>query len=289
MRILVLDQFSELGGAQACLLMGVAAMRDRGWRVAAGLAGGGELFGRIRELGCETFRVTCGPFGLGQKSISDAARFLTQLPRLASEIRHGVEAFRPDLVYLNGPRLLPAAALAGIKIPVLFHAHHNLASPGLRQLAGKALSFLQASAVACCRSVAESISPFVDSARLSVVFNGVAGPPRIRVRRRVSAPTIGCIGRISPEKGQMEFVAAARLIHRTMPESRFLIYGAPLFSAVARRYQRRVIKAARGLPVAFPGWTHDVYSALARFDLLLVPSARNEATTRVILEAFAVG
>ena len=43
------------------------------------------------------------------------------------------------------------------------------------------------------------------------------------------------------------------------------------------------------LPVEFPGWVTDVYAALANLDLLLVPSAAHEATTRVILEAFAAG
>ena len=47
--------------------------------------------------------------------------------------------------------------------------------------------------------------------------------------------------------------------------------------------------AATGLPVEFRGWAPDVQAALSELDLLLVPSARNEATTRVILEAFAAG
>jgi glycosyltransferase involved in cell wall biosynthesis len=41
--------------------------------------------------------------------------------------------------------------------------------------------------------------------------------------------------------------------------------------------------------VEFAGWVDDVAACLARIDLLLVPSAGHEATTRVILEAFAAG
>ena len=47
--------------------------------------------------------------------------------------------------------------------------------------------------------------------------------------------------------------------------------------------------AAAGLPVEFAGWVDDVYACMAQLDLLLVPSAGHEATTRVILEAFAAG
>jgi glycosyltransferase involved in cell wall biosynthesis len=43
------------------------------------------------------------------------------------------------------------------------------------------------------------------------------------------------------------------------------------------------------LGVEFAGWVTDVYAALRSVDLLLVPSAGHEATTRVILEAHAAG
>jgi glycosyltransferase involved in cell wall biosynthesis len=264
-------------------------MQVRGWKVAVGLGGHGELFRRVAELGFETFPIACGPYGLGHKSIGDGARFFTQLPLLASQIRGHVRRFRPDLVYINGPRLLPAAALAHIDVPILFHAHHYLASPTLRRVAGEALRRMEASVVACCRFVAGPLGPFVDSARVTVIYNGVHGP-RAMVRRRVSAaPVVGCIGRISPEKGQMEFVGAARAIHRDLPHARFIVHGAPLFSGEATRYFHQVVEAARGLPIDFPGWTRDVDTALANLDLLLAPSAPHEATTRVILEAFAGG
>ena len=39
----------------------------------------------------------------------------------------------------------------------------------------------------------------------------------------------------------------------------------------------------------FAGWVDDIAACMAQLDLLLVPSAGQEATTRVILEAFAAG
>ena len=54
-------------------------------------------------------------------------------------------------------------------------------------------------------------------------------------------------------------------------------------------YERDVRAAATGLPVEFAGWAANVYDALENIDVLLVPSAPHEATTRVILEAFAAG
>lgn len=289
MRVLVLDQFSEMGGGQTCLLMALEAMRASGWKVAAGLAGRGELFGRIQALGFETFALSCGPYGLGRKSLVDAARFLTQLPRLAAQIRIHAGRFGPDLVYVNGPRLLPAEALAGLRLPVFFHTHSRVANRALLRLTGEALHRLRAWVAGCCRFVAEPWREFVAAGHLSVIFNGVAGPPTPVIRRRRGFPRIGCIGRISPEKGQMEFLAAAAIIHRALPESRFPIYGAPMFSSDAERYHAKVLRAARDLPVEFPGWAGDVYRVMADIDVLLVPSGPDEGTTRVIPEAFAAG
>jgi glycosyltransferase involved in cell wall biosynthesis len=118
----------------------------------------------------------------------------------------------------------------------------------------------------------------------------VAGPARLPVQAPGRTPRVGCIGRIAPEKGQREFVAAAARIHRALPECRFTIYGSPLFGdAGAERYAAQTRTDAAGLPMEFAGWATDVYGAMEQLDLLLVPSAGHEATTRVILEAFAAG
>jgi glycosyltransferase involved in cell wall biosynthesis len=286
-KILVLDQFSQLGGAQACLLTGLEAMRAAGWPVTIGLPGNGLLFCRARELRCATFAINCGPLGLGNKSLADAARFLIQTPRLAREIRSHAQYFGPDLVYVNGPRLLPAVALAALRVPVLFHAHSYLPRGIPRTLAAEALRRLGASVVGCCRFVADIWKPAA-AGRISVIYNGVAGPTKDVATRDSPQPKIGCIGRISPEKGQLEFVAAAAAIHRARPDAHFAVYGAPMFSGDTG-YRDRVRAAAGSVPIEFPGWMPDVYQALAELDLLLVPSGPAEATTRVILEAFAAG
>ncbi len=289
MKLLALDQFSEIGGAQACLLTGLEAMRARAWQVAVGLPGNGPMFCRARELGCVAFRINCEPLSVGRKTLADAARFLVETPHLAREIRGYAERFGPDLVYVNGPRLLPAVALASLRAPILFHAHSYLPPGMARTLATEALLRLRGSVVACCRFVAEIWKPLALAGRVSVIYNGVAGPSENEPTHKSAQPKIGCVGRISPEKGQLEFVAVAAAIHRARPEVRFEIYGAPMFSCDAARYHGQVRAAAVSLPIEFPGWVPNVYQALSQLHLLLVPSAPAEATTRVIPEAFAAG
>ena len=53
MNLLLLDQFSEPGGAQQVLLELLPALGERGWQCLVGLPGEGSLFARLRELGVD--------------------------------------------------------------------------------------------------------------------------------------------------------------------------------------------------------------------------------------------
>lgn len=281
MNVLLLDQYSDLGGAQQVLLELLPAIGTRGWRAVAGLPGSGKLFEAIRGLGIEVARIDCA---------SDAPQYVAQTPRLAAQIRGLADRVEADLVYVNGPRVVPAAALAGLECPVIFHSHSWLPAGIARTAAGLALRRMDAQVVANCEFVASQWRRFVRAKRISVVVNGVAGPAAGQVRRSDGTLRIGCIGRIGPEKGQREFVAAAAWIREELPGCRFVVCGEALFDCdVAQCYAAEVRRAAVGMPIEFRGWVSDVYDALAELDLLLAPSNGPEATTRVIPEAFAAG
>jgi glycosyltransferase involved in cell wall biosynthesis len=216
------------------------------------------------------------------------ARFLRDAPVLARHIGAMAQRAGAELVYVNGPRLLPAVALARLRAPVLFHSHSYLGPGWTRRVAGIALRRGHALVLCACEFVAAPWRAFVPGERIRVIYNGVGPAPAIA--RTGADPVVACIGRIAPEKGQMEFLEAARRIRGAVPECRFQVVGAALFSEPgAEHYERQVRAAAQGLPIAFPGWVADVYSALAGIDLLLVPSAGYEANPRVILEAYAAG
>lgn len=286
MRVLLLDQYSDRGGGQRMLLETLCAIRREGWNALVALPGKGCLVEQIDRLGFETAPIGCGSYSSGHKSAADVLRFLREAPALAREIAGLAGRFAPDVLYINGPRILPAAALARAPAPVLFHAH--VAPPAAqRWVAGAALGAMQARVVAVSRMVAEAWRPF---ARVAVIHNGVTGPREPLAPRLPGPPRIGSIGRISPEKGQREFLAAAAAILRAIPDARFFIYGAPLFGdAAALRYEREVRGGAQGMPVEFRGWADDVQEAFANLDLLLVPSVWMEPSPLVILEAFAAG
>jgi glycosyltransferase involved in cell wall biosynthesis len=116
------------------------------------------------------------------------------------------------------------------------------------------------------------------------------GTPDAGFQERAFGPgrswRIGLIGRISPEKGQAEFLQSISTLAPEFPAAKFVICGAPIIPA--GKYLDFVSELARGLPVEFLGWRDDIASVLAELDLLVVPS-KDEGMGRVIVEAFSAG
>ncbi len=292
MTILFLDQYSDLGGAQRCLLDLLPAIRDRGWKAHVAAPGPGPLLDAAVAQGAEAHGIECGPYSSGRKSAGDLLRFALETPRLAAHIRRHAEECGADLLYVNGPRLVPAAAWTSRdRWPLLFHCHSHLSQHSAAWLAGRALRSARATVVACCKFAAEPLVPYLRPEQLHIVYNAAAETPR----RRRPAPVdrswrIGVIGRIAPEKGQAEFLRAARLLAPALPGCQFVICGEALFGdPAAQKYQDLVVELASGLPVQFFGWRDDVYAVLSELDLVVVPSVQEPATTRVILEAYSAG
>jgi glycosyltransferase involved in cell wall biosynthesis len=287
--VLLVDQFSDLGGAQQCLLDLVPAMQAAGWHVTCAVPGDGKLIRKLRELGVTVHPLRLARLASGRKTPIDFLRFGMDVPRLALDIARLADEAHADLIYVNGPRMLPAAAWAARKSgrPLVFHCHNHLTQESARKLAGFSLQLASARVIACCRYVARPLWPFIDPGRMHVIYNGSAETPCTRLAPR-DEPRIGVIGRIAPENGQMEFLGAARLLVEKSHRCRFVICGAPLFgNPEADRYFERVRETAADLPTELLGWRDDVSSVLADLGILVVPSSSRTATPRIILEAFA--
>jgi glycosyltransferase involved in cell wall biosynthesis len=288
--LLFLDQFNQMGGAQRCLLDLLPAFVQAGYATHLAVPGDGPLSDGARECGAVVHRIPSGEYTSGRKSWTEGVRFSVDLPRQAMRIaslasKHGI-----DLLYVNGPRLLPAAAIAAQGRPVVFHAHSTVAQRSSARLAQWAIRSMNAYVIGACRFVLESLA--VDAGPSCIIYNGVEAIASVQRRRGPGEPwRIGVIGRIAPEKGQFEFVQAARLLLSQMTlgqrHCEFVVCGDAMFSSPV--YSRRVRTEAEGLPVEFTGWRDDICDVLSTLDVIVVPSAEVEATTRVILEACSAG
>ncbi|MBV8845969.1 MAG: glycosyltransferase family 4 protein [Bryobacterales bacterium] len=284
MKILLVDQFGEIGGAQRCLLEAAAGFRDRGWELAAAVPAGSPLTAALARHCRRVHGILCGPFRSSTKRLDDGLRFAAQVPLQAAILARLVRREHVDVVYVNGPRLLPAACLARMGRAVIYHAHWMPSQQSASKIARVALNWSSASVIVPSRLAVQWLGSSVRRERTFTIYNGVASGVA-EARRSESIAHIAVLGRISPEKGQLEFARAARIVCERIRGLRFTICGAPMFAD--REYVDQVRGCAQGA-VQFQEWTQDAPKFLSGIDLLVVPSL-NDHIPRVILEAFAAG
>jgi glycosyltransferase involved in cell wall biosynthesis len=287
--ILCVDQFSNWGGGQRSLLDLLSAFSERGWEPHVVLPGEGVFREELRRLGYRTSILKSSSYTSIRKPSREIWRYARELPELAREIGTLMQTEKVDLLYVNGPRFLPPAAWVARKrgTPLVFHCHHRLGQSSAAWLSRVSLRFSRAHVIACCKFAVEPLVRAVDRKRISVIYNGVLSQKDVVARPWTEIRRIGVIGRIEREKGQMEFVEAARLVTEEFPRCRFVIAGSPMFSDGT--YYNQVVAASTGLPIEFMGWQNDVSKIFSKLDLVIVPSTSLEATTRIVMEAFAFG
>lgn len=283
MRILFADQFSEFGGAQIALRNLLDAVVQRDWQAKVMAPGNGPLHQACANRGIPSSLLPFARYAYGHKTVQDVFRYGTDTLRAGLAIRDAAREFRADLIYVNGPRVLPAAVFArgSERVPIIFHAHSYPDRAYARRILQWCISQENVRVLAISRFVAQ---PFGPMAR--VVYNGVRDHGFVP-RPRSKPACVGILGRISREKGHLDFVRAAVTMAATRPGLRFLIFGETLFADDC--YEREVRAAARDTPVEFRGWTEDVAAALHEIDILAVPSGPGEGATLVIMEAFSAG
>ncbi len=122
-----------------------------------------------------------------------------------------------------------------------------------------------------------------------VIPDSVEPSPRIRMPDS-PATTFGIVGRIAPWKGQDLFVRAFAAAFPTGAEQAVIV-GAPLFGEEACELQLRELITRLGLAerVRLRGFREDVWSELARMDVLVHASVIPEPFGQVVLEGMAAG
>lgn len=231
----------------------------------------------LRELGCDVFVTPMG------------ADPVWRSIQVTTEIVHtrGV-----DLLHAHLPK---AHVLAGLvarltDTPCVGTVHERYASDqilGVARLTGTHL--LTVCQEAYFHALAQGIPP----GQVSLVPNGVdtdvftprAPDPAIRRALGVpaQAPLIGCVARLSPEKGLDRFLKAAEHVHRQRPDVHFTIVGDGYQQAMLTRLSGQL-----GLSecMHIPGVAMDAAAVYPSLDLV-VQTSRSEGMPLVLLEAMA--
>lgn len=273
--------------------------------------GGGEVIGAqlargLEGLGHELRVVTQAAHGLARRD-SFGGIPVTRFPfhttiedrdpgaiaGLQRELRDLVRAFRPDFVHLHTlayPAFFCSLAIAGSPVPLLLTRHELFPEePGVDALAPRLME--RAEWIACCsEAVLGDVRhrfPQVAS-RSSTILNGLALPPLDPTPVPDGPPILLCVGRLTEQKGFALAIEALPVVRERFPEARLVIAGeGPAGAALNAKAARLGMAGA----VELPGWIKpaEVYPAIRRATIVLVPSLGCEAFGLVALQAAQMG
>jgi glycosyltransferase involved in cell wall biosynthesis len=285
--ILCVGQFSNLGSAERKLLDILAALTGHGWRPSVAIQSEGEFAAMVRRRGYCTHSFDRGTCKNEKKPGSTILKYALELPRVINSLTEIVKAKKIGLLYVNAAQLVPPAAWVAWRtgIPLVFHCHRRLLRPSAIALTGQALELASAHVIASCDYAVDPLREYIEPKRLRLLYDGVKGMATFDRRLPGKIRRIGVIGRVEEEKGQLEFVRAARLVLNQHPDCQFSIIGSPL--APGTEYYGRLIAASEGLPIDFMDGQESLSKVYSGLDLVVVPSRASDASTRVILEAFS--
>jgi glycosyltransferase involved in cell wall biosynthesis len=153
--------------------------------------------------------------------------------------------------------------------------------------------------LACSASVGEHVAQAIGvaPARVEVILNGVdaerfAGGDRAAARVALELPpdaaVFGCVGRISEQKGQEEFVRAAARVAAEWPLAIFLVIGSADDEALPARLRALAAQLGLGGRLRFTGHLAEMPAMYAALDVLVAPS-RWEGFGLMLAEAMAAG
>jgi len=222
-------------------------------------------------------------------------------PLRALGIRRALRETGPDVLHLHLEASTLVGALAALSLaprPLLVASVANdpYRQNGYHRWAGRRLAASMDLHITHSRGIRDSVLRAYAGRprRLEVVSLGIdldrfrrdrADPARVAEYRGGSAPVVGAIGRLVPQKAMHVLVDATPALLEAHPGLRVLIVGdGPLRADLEAQAARLGVAGA----IRFAGYQEDVVSAYAAMDVFVLPS-RDEGFGLVFLEAMAVG
>jgi glycosyltransferase involved in cell wall biosynthesis len=241
------------------------------------------------------------------KDLRVQARMAARFPRDMWALIRLFRSHKPDVVILSG-LMNPHAAIAArmLGIPVTWQLLDTRPPMALRKVMMQPIRWLSDSLMRIGYRVAEAYPGAASFDDRMVVFY----PPvdaemfqpnpepdrslRAELGIAADAPVVGVIGNINPQKGHEYFVEAAAIVHRVIPDAKFVVAG-HIYPNHTQYYESLLARAERhglipGKDIFYLGPRHDIPNVLASIDVFALASVPNsEGTPTVILEAMACG
>lgn len=284
MRIVQLSTMRDYYGGEVCLVNLARGLIARGHEVTCVVHPAGRLASVLPGYGVATRELP----------LVDWYEPVT-IARLGAWLRRE----RIDIVHTHTPRdwfIAATATVGGAPLNVATrHLLRPVTHPGLKRPFLRRLSTMIAVSGAVRRGVeaARLVAPDC----LVTVPNGVPvpepgsrlGPLRDREQLGPDDLVVGCVARLSPEKGVADLLRAAAQLRPNWPRLTVLIVGdAPPASEHPQELRRLAASLGLGSAVRFCGYQPDAGSLCAEFDIQVVCSLA-EPCGLATLEAMAQG
>lgn len=282
-RVVLLIGHLGMGGTQKQVSLLAQELRHAGTEVhVMVLSRGGPYEEVLHDAGIEVHRLG---FGRGSRlgNARACARLAGLLRRLAPEVLH---AFLLEATLIG----VPAARLAGVPVVVAGRRNETRLSAtrpwslALDRMTTRMAHHVVVNAAALAADAHAMLR--LPRQKLTVIYNGLlpaAFDPAPPVEVRTALPVVGCVARLSAEKGHRHLVdAMAVLAHRGRPCTLVLAGDGPERASLERQ------AAAAGVDVRFLGATTGGAGLLARADVVVLASL-TEGLSNAVMEAMAAG
>lgn len=287
----------ELYGADRVFLETVEGLVARGHRVIATLPEDGPLLAELRKCGAEV--IGC-PTPVLRKSARSPKGILLLAVESVRDLFKGVaflRRVRPDVLYVSTVTIPLWLVLARLcRIPALSHVHEAEKSVSRISKVGLATPLLMSSSiVANSRFSSNVLTDTIPrlGRKMSVVYNGVPGPPCLtQPRLKTESPfKVLYLGRLSHRKGVDTLIEAMAAVRDRNIDAHLDIVGAVYPGYEWYEAQLRALTTKLGLDdsVTFHGFCSDVWPFLERADVSVVPSRVDEPFGNTAVEAILAG
>ncbi len=287
----------ELYGADRVFLETVEGLVRQGHRVVATLPETGPLWKELCLRGAEV--VLC-PTPVLRKSARTPGGLLVLAGKSVLDLVKGgafLRRIRPDVLYVSTVTIPLWLVLARLfRVPALSHVHEAEKSVSrVSKLALAAPLLLATSVVANSRFSADVLTDTIPrlGKKMTVVYNGVTGPPSRLEPRLDAAPPFKVlyVGRLSNRKGVDTLISAMAEVKDRNIDAHLDIVGAVYPGYEGYEAQLREMTAALGLTdhVTFHGFCPDVWPFLECTDASVVPSRIDEPFGNTAVEAILAG
>jgi len=261
---LIVDLETQWRGGQNQAFLLLKGLYERGHAAELVAAHGSSLSHRAKKEGIYVHSVSRG---------------MLRLPA-AAKIRSLLADGRIELVHANEAQAVTAAWLAvrNRRLPLV--VSRRVGYP-LKQGTIAQSRYRRADVIlANSQWVAEqAVASGAERSKVRVVYEGAQVPPSVTAARRSSArekwgvaegtPLLGCVGVLSPDKGQEWLIRALGAVRQEFPEARLILAGD---GSCRQELEKLTRELGLSGAVMFPGFVKDVESVYAALDVFLLPS-----------------